>query len=158
MTREIALSRGMVALVDDADYERAVGEGSWVAAPNGRTIYAMRRVGSTTHLMHSFLTGMSLVDHRNGNGLDNRRANLRETTHAQNMANKRLYKNSTSGFKGVTQRKRDGRWQAQIQCDKKHYHLGYFDTAEQAARAYDAAASLHFGEFARPNFPQETVS
>lgn len=151
--REVPLTRGYVALVDDADYELVI-QCQWSARPSGRTVYAQRRLGDTTQSLHTLLTGWSYVDHRNGDGLDNQRDNLRESTHAQNMYNKRLYTNSACGFKGVTLRKRDGRWQAQIQCAKKHYHLGYHDTAEAAARAYDLAARKLFGEFAHINFPE----
>lgn len=156
--RKIPLSLGLVALVDDADYEAVVAAGAWSARPSGRTVYAQRarRLDDgrpTTEQLHTFLTGCPYVDHQNGDGLDNQRANLRPSTHGQNMFNRRLYKNSTSGFKGVTRRRRDGRWQAQIQANKQHRHLGYHDTAEEAARAYDAAARELFGDFARLNFP-----
>ena len=157
--REIPLSLGLVALVDDADYEAVMAAGPWSARPCGRTVYAQRarRLDDgrpTTEQLHTFLTGRPYVDHQNGDGLDNQRGNLRPTTHGQNMFNRRLYKNSTSGFKGVTRRRRDGRWQAQIQANKKHRHLGYFDAAEDAARAYDAAARELHGDFAQLNFPQ----
>lgn len=155
----IPLTRGYSAVVDTADADRVVAAGPWCAAPNGRTVYAHRRVVrsngiATTEGMHAFLTGVDRTDHVNGDGLDNRRSNLRRATHGQNMANKVRYRNNTSGFKGVS-RRQNGRWFAQIQCQGNHRHLGYFATAEEAARAYDAAAVEAFGEFARLNFPQE---
>ena len=155
----IPLTRGYNAVVDAADAERVVAAGPWCAAPNGRTVYAHRRVvrsngDVTTEGMHAFITGADRTDHINGDGLDNRRSNLRRATHGQNMANKGRYRNNTSGFKGVS-RRRSGRWFAQIQAQGTHRYLGQFDTAEDAARAYDAAAVEAFGEFARLNFPQE---
>lgn len=157
--KRVALTRGYFALVDDADYERVMAAGPWQAQPNGRTTYVQRAQCQgngrpTTQHLHTFITGWPYADHLNGDGLDNQRTNLRPTTHAQNMFNKRLYRNSTSGFKGVTRRRSDGRWQAQIQANKKHRHLGYFDAAEDAARAYDAAARELHGEYARLNFPE----
>lgn len=160
--KEISLTRGYVALVDDEDYERVLEAAPWCASLNGRTVYAQRANrrpdgGLTTEQLHQFITGLKYVDHANGDGLDNQRSNLRPATHGQNMFNKRLYKNSTTGFKGVTI-KRGGRyirWQAQIQASKLHRHIGYFDTPEEAARAYDAVACELFGEFARLNFPEE---
>lgn len=90
------------------------------------------------------------VDHRNGNGLDNRRANLRLATRSRNNSNRKL-QGGTSPFKGVSWHKQAEKWRAQI-TDGKAYHLGLFISEEDAARAYDAAARLRFGEFARCNF------
>lgn len=162
--REITLTRGLVAIVDDEDYERVVAKGSWCADPSGDTYYARKNLYRHEAplrplLMHTLITGFAYVDHINGDGLDNRRANLRRATHRQNMANKRIYRNNTSGFKGVTRNTGTGRpWRASLRSDGRRHHLGYFDTAEEAARAYDTAAAEHFGEFARPNFPRERTS
>ena len=161
MTVEIPLSRGLVALVDDSDAERVRAFGTWHADPSGQTFYARHNVyrPGQSHqavLMHSFITGWPMVDHRNGDGLDNRRSNLRPATHSQNMGNKRRYRNNTSGFKGVTRNTGTGRpWRAVIKADGRRVHLGYFDTAEDAAHAYDRAAIDLHGEFARPNFTEE---
>jgi AP2 domain len=157
--KQIPLSRGMVALVDDADYERVIDAGPWTAKPHCRTIYAQRHFRladgrRTVRKLHTFLTGWPLVDHRNGNGLDNQRSNLRPATPAQSVANRRVSKNSTSGFKGIALDKRRNRWQARIRFSGGSRGLGYHDTAEAAARAYDAAARELFGEFARPNFEE----
>lgn len=156
--KEIPLTRGYVALVDDEDYERVVASGSWCARPNGRTVYAQQRATradgrGTTIQLHQFIAGTTHVDHKNGDGLDNQRSNLRVATQGQNMFNKRLYASSTSGFKGVTRRKGTGKWAAQIQGGGHHRYLGQFATPEEAARAYDVAAVELFGEFARLNFP-----
>ncbi len=157
--REIPLSRGLVALVDDEDYGRISSAGSWHALPNGRTHYARRNYWQEarcfTVLMPALITGLTYVDHANGDGLDNRRENLREASHGQNMANKRLYRNNTSGYKGISWQNNRRRWQARIWVAGRFKSLGTYSLPEDAARAYDAAALRYFGEFARLNFPQE---
>jgi hypothetical protein len=93
------------------------------------------------------------VDHRDGDTLDCRKQNLRLADRASNAANSRLgRKNNTTGFKGVSAH-RSGRWRAYIVKGARQISLGVYDTKEEAARAYDAAASDLFGEFARLNFP-----
>lgn len=91
------------------------------------------------------------VDHRNGNRLDNRIANLRDATRSQNCANMGLASHNTSGFNGVSFYRQTGRWQAYIRHGGRRLHLGMFATAEDAAAAYDAAAIRLKGEFARTN-------
>jgi hypothetical protein len=95
------------------------------------------------------------VDHRDGNGLNNRRrSNLRVCSHSQNGANQKKHKNNTSGFKGVVLYKdnRSRPWCARIKVEGRHIYLGYFATPDEAAKAYDAAAIRLHGEFARTNF------
>lgn len=160
-TREVPLSQGLVALVDEADFAKVMAAGSWHAHFDGWTYYARRNVWRDgkchTVRMHNFITGWSYVDHVNGDGLDNRRANLRQATRGQNMANRRTPRTNRSGFKGVAKH-RSGRWQARIWHERRMRSLGLFATPEDAARAYDAAAKELFGEFARPNFPEEKAS
>lgn len=160
MTREIPLTRGMVALVDDEDYERVMALGKWNAHDGRRTFYAAKGwlcqcvpnyPRQQTLRLHNFILGVCGVDHKNGDGLDNRRCNLRSATVRQNNCNVGLRRDNSSGFKGVTARK--DRWLAQVMAGGKRVHLGVFDTAEDAARAYDAAAREHFGDFAWLNFP-----
>lgn len=156
---EVPLTQGLVALVDAKDYERVMAAGTRQTHRSKRSAYAQRTVyspggGKRTLFMHTFLTGWTRVDHRNGDGLDNRRENLREATAQQNSANRQRNLNNASGFKGVGL---DGRrWRARIQVAGSPRHLGFFDTPEEAAKAYDDAALDLFGEFARPNFAGAT--
>lgn len=163
MTREIQLSQGFVALVDDRDYEDLAIH-RWHVKVHGRTAYACRttRDGgkkTTTRYMHAQITGYVKTDHVNGDGLDNRRANLREATAAQNSRNQRPVRSSASKYIGVTWhfygRSAVGKWRAQITSDGKKRHLGLFATEEEAARAYDRAAYERDPEFCRLNFPEE---
>ena len=98
------------------------------------------------------------VHRRNELRLDNRRANLRLATLSQSRADARLRSDNTSGYRGVTRSRRDGRWQAQIQVAGKRHFLGYFSYKEEAAQAYDAAAREAFGEFARLNISRRPQS
>lgn len=150
---QILLKHG-IALVDDDDYDRVAAAGQWFSYRNRNTHYAFRNITvdgrHTTQALHTFLTGYRMTDHVNGNGLDNRRANLREVTHASNGANRRVGSNSTTGLKGVWPTG-SGRFAAAIKHQGKRTHLGRFDTAREAADAYDAAAKELFGPYARLN-------
>lgn len=105
------------------------------------------------HLIWYFVTGEwphgFLVDHRDGNGLNNRWLNLRRATFSQNVCNSKLGRSNTSGFKGVSFDRKSGRWHAQIMLDRKQKHLGRFPTPELAHAAYCHAAERLHGDFAR---------
>ncbi len=153
----IPLTRGMEAVIDVVDLP-LVADHQWFADRVRDTdlYYAARMTvaDGTRRIarMHNVITSGGPVDHRDGDGLNNRRANLRPYAGGSNQANARRPISNTSGYKGVV-RTRNGRpWAAQIHVDREHIYLGRFDDPESAARAYDAAALQHFGEFARLNF------
>jgi hypothetical protein len=156
--REIPLTRGKVALVDDEDYEE-LARYKWHAHRRYNGWRAARTVPGGVILMHreimGFVESTSLIDHRNGDGLDNRRSNLRVATAAQNGMNRGKQRNNQSGFKGVRRRTNcTARWEAHITIARKMHSLGHFSSPEEAARAYDAKAREVHREFARVNFPE----
>lgn len=148
----IPLSRGLYALIDQADFDR-VSAFKWSALPQKHTTYAQRHAGEKWVMLHRFILDAQpgqIVDHANGLGTDCRRSNLRLCTHSQNNTNCRRATNQ-NGFRGVNKNK--NRYNARIKFSKKLIYLGSFLTAEGAAQAYDSAAKTIFGEFAFLNFP-----
>jgi hypothetical protein len=159
--KEISLTQGKVALVDDEDFEY-LSQWKWFANRKCHIWYAKKwyRNGShkTTVSMHVILMnthGGKEVDHIDGNGLNNQKNNLRICTHQENTRNARLYKNSTSGFKGVTFFRKNNCWRARIQVNGIGYHLGLFKSPIEAAKIYNKMATQYFGEFARLNVIRE---
>ena len=161
MTKQISLTRGYVALVDDNDYAW-LSQNKWLVVGPG---YAGRfdRTGSKPKLIYmhrAILDAQSKqrVDHINANKLDNRRENLRIVTNRQNHQNRTPRRDTSSdGRKGVSWHKHTGKWYARIMVNGQRVHLGYFKGIEGATLLYDAAARHFFGEYARPNCPDKST-
>ena len=154
--REIPLTQGKVALVDDADYE-SLAQHKWFAQRILHHWYAVRRGGRTYMHREILKPGPGeQCDHVDGNGLNNLRSNLRRCTPSQNQQNRRKQVGTKNSLKGTRfhPRGRAKPWSASIWCWDGHHSLGYYATEEEAARAYDAAAREKFGEFALCNFPE----
>ncbi len=156
-TGAVRLPCGLIAFVDLEDVQ-LVSQYVWHACKSHRTHYA--RGGSCQRgrlLMHNLIMGSRedrRVDHKDGNGLNNRRDNLRWATRAQNATNMNRRPNRKSGFRGVHQGARSKKWEVSISADGVRHRLGSFATAEEAARVYDEAAKRLHGEFAKLNFPE----
>ena len=163
--KKIKLTQKKFALVDDDDYEYLT-QWKWYAVQGNTTYYAVRNPsGKDSHKtnlikMHRIIMKPKTeqhIDHADGNGLNNRRSNLRKCTRSQNSANGGP-KGGTSKYRGVSWKDNLNKWQAQVQVTfpgqkRKNFHLGYYRTEEAAARAYDEAALSFFKEFAYQNFP-----
>lgn len=158
--KKIKLSnKEMYTLVDDQDYALLAGY-TWRLNAQG---YVVRReytrvAKGKRHAkdirMHRQIMNEPIgleVDHINGIGADNRRANLRLATHRENMANRPKQVNNTSGYKGVSWSKQNKKWWANIYVGGRTISLGHYDSIKEAARAYNAAACVYQGEFARLN-------
>lgn len=161
--REISLTQGQVAFVDEKDYER-VSQHRWCAhwAPNIKGFYATRNDYSdgkhSIIKLHRFILGITnprvKVDHKDHDVLNCCRYNLRACTNIQNCQNQKIRSDNKSGYKGVTWRKDCNKWYVSICFNKKWMYLGIFLDKEEAARTYDRKAIELFGEFAHTNFPR----
>lgn len=145
---------GRCAIIDDSDYELIFGYRWYVSSERASGVVYARTGGKPQFYMHRLITGYALTDHINGNGLDNRRINLREANPKENARNRKPWSGCSSQFKGVSWNKANEIWRAAIYYDGKIVHLGCFEDEQDAARAYDAAARDMYGEFCWLNFPQ----
>ncbi len=142
--KEIKLTKGAFALVDDEDFEW-LNTFSWHFGKR----YAVRKEKGKSVFMHKQIMGASgIIDHINGNNLDNRKSNLRPATHAENMRNRKMQSNNTSGFRGVHKIK-GGYWQAQIKINGIQKYLGIYRTPKEASVVYEKEAEIQYGEFRR---------
>ena len=156
--KEIKLTQGKVALVDDEDYDRLVAMGKW--SFNGAYVVIVKNVTllngkKTTRniYMHKILLNVDgEVDHKDLDKLNNQKYNLRQATRAQNARNQGLTAANKSGYKGVCWFKPQKKWLAKIRTGEKNQKIiGYFNCKIEAAKAYNAAALKYHGEFARLN-------
>jgi hypothetical protein len=159
--KEIRLTGGKIALVDDSDYEW-LSQFKWYAMKDTNTFYAVRTIKDAngkqaTIRMHREILGLRAgntkqTDHKDHNGCNNQRFNLRICNNQQNQFN-RTPENKSSKFKGVYWQRDRNKWRARIGLGDKMVQLGYFDNEIEAAKAYDNGARKYFGEFADLNFP-----
>jgi len=154
---QIPLTQGYTAIVDPEDADLLAY--NWYTYIDKTTCYALKHSAGApkTLRMHRLimerilgrtLLKNEMVDHRNLDGLDNTRNNLRLATNAQNACNRTKQRNNTSGYKGVMKIKGRDRWIAVIRFNQKRITLGSFSAPELAAKAYNEAAVKYFGEFA----------
>lgn len=159
--KNIILNNGYVAVVDDDDYDKCSAfKWSEIVAKNRdgsiRTVYARRNQKKNgkqhTIYLHRFILGITEskieIDHRDGNGLNCSRSNMRKATRLQNLANMKRHRSNRSGHKGVSMHKQSGLWHATIQVNQRRISIGYFKTKEEAGKAYHSASRRYWGEFA----------
>lgn len=161
---KIKLTQGKSTLVDNDTYEWA-SKYKWYAAHWKDNMFYAQRGGKQVNKKREQHISLhrdimkpkkyEVVDHINGNTLDNRKCNLRVCSAKDNSRNQtKLSKNNTSGYKGVSWDKNANKWIARIKVDKKLIHLGYFVDLIKATKAYDVAAKKHFKDFAFQNFKE----
>lgn len=151
--KEIPLTKGKFAIVDDEDYEILKGY-AWLYSCGYAVRNALRidQVKLSTISMHRVIAktpGPLLTDHKNGNKLDNRKENLRICTFSENFFNQGPHKDNLTGYKGVCFNRKYNRYQSQIMARGKSHYLGSFLTAEEAHAAYVKASKLLHGEFSK---------
>lgn len=155
MAKEIKLTQGKVALVDDNMFEY-LSQWKWYLLKSHTNYYAIRTSKPENKLiqLHRVVIKAKqgeFVDHINGDKLDNRKVNLRICTKAQNAQNRKTSKLNKSGYNGVSWCIRNKKWVAQIQCENKKNHIGYYIDPIDAAKAFNEAAKKYHGEFAKLN-------
>jgi len=146
-----------IILIDSEDYE-LVSKYKWTIWSHGKsgTLYATTNFNGETHLLHRFILGLKkhskfIGDHKDGNGLNNCRSNLRICTQKDNSKNQKVSKLSVTGFRGVHWYKAYSCYMVQITVNYQKIFIGYFKDKIEAAKAYNEVASKHHGEFAKLN-------
>ena len=166
-TISIPLNKGYVAVIDEADRDLLAFHWNVTSGEKYDCYYAQAYVRGKNRLLHRLILARIIgrplrrneyADHIDRNGLNNSRGNLRLASNAENLRNRPRQRNNKSGYKGVCFDKRVSRWRADIGVNGRRIKVGRFDTPEEAARAYDAAAREYFGEFAYLNFPDNPHS
>lgn len=158
--RELQLTRGKVALIDDEDWARCATR-RWYASradQKREAWYALTSIDGRTVYLHRFIMDAEsgvLIDHANRDGLDCRRENLRRASQSQNSQNRINERPPASGYRGVYRDK--AAWRVKIQIEGKQINGGQYATPVEAARVYDRRALELFGEFAVLNFPETTA-
>jgi len=161
---DLADAKHRYAIVDPEDYQKIVQDDWQLYNNHNSKYYAARIEDCKIVFMHRQIMGApsfglaqggqgKVIDHRNREGLDNRKSNLRLATHSQNNCNRKQIQGS-SKYRGVNYVKNRKKWRAAINYNRIYKHLGFFENEEDAARAYDEAAKIYHGEFATLNFPQ----
>lgn len=152
--RILPLTKNQSTIIDADDYER-VSKLNWIShwLPEMKRFRAVCRMRDEVLYLHRFILGLNrgdprVIDHVNGDPLDNRKANLRICYRAENGMNRGKTKRNTTGYKGV-RLNRPGQWIAQIAAHGTHHYLGSFSSPEEAHAAYCEAAKIYHGEFAR---------
>jgi hypothetical protein len=152
---KVTLTKGFGAIIDAEDVDIVISY-NWQTGGNERCRYAQRGIrfqGSrSTQMMHRLIMPTSaglMIDHIDGNGLNNKKSNLRIVNNAQNQMNQSMRSNNRSGFKGVSFASGSKKWKAQIEHNGSVEYLGLFQSAQLASAAYEAAAAELHGEFRR---------
>lgn len=157
--KAIPLTKGMIATVDDSDYEW-LSKFKWCANWNehSKSYYAVRNSGKENKYKKQYMHRLIMnakpdeqVDYIHHNTLDNRREELRICDNSQNNINQGMNKSNTSGYRGVSWNKKVKKWDAYITCNKKHIHVGTYSDIVDAAEAYNKKALELFNEFAYQN-------
>lgn len=153
--KKIRLTQGKSAIVDISDYNNLKDKKWHAVRKSKKRWYARSKENGKMVFMHRKIMKTpkgKITDHINGDGLDNRKRNLRICSPAQNIHNQGIRSGKKSSqYKGVSWSTEKSKWRAQIVVRPKSIHLGYFDDEESAAEAYDNAAEKYFGNYARVN-------
>lgn len=158
LMKTIKLKDGYIVQIDDEDFER-ISKFKLYISISGKTQYVRGYGNKKQFRLHRLILNITdpkiSVDHIDGNGLNNQKSNLRACSHKQNSRNKRLNRNTSTGYKGVSLAKRKNKFRAYIKTESRQLHLGHFNTAEEAAKAYNIKALELFGEYAKLNIISE---
>lgn len=167
MLKQISVGHGLFATVDDRDYKMLIKH-TWCVRKSKNSAYAYTNINTRRRLrngkfkyygmpMHRLILGApksAFVDHIDGNGLNNVRRNIRICSRAQNAKNRKRQKSSRALYKGISFCKTTQKWRPRLHVEGRNISFGLFACALEAAKAYDAMAVIHHGEFARLNFPK----